>query len=292
MSLATALAAAAGAVAGAGLAAAGWSFARGAAGRLWALMERALVLVDELVAPVRRADRAGARASSRDRTRLAISATLGGLTLGWALAGMVAGLIAAVASGSIVPRAIGWRARRYRRAIDEAAAATARALAGALAAGRSIRDSFGVAAREIEGPASRELASVAAELELGVPTDQALESLRERSRSQRIDLIVAAIVLQRRAGGNLAKLLRSIGATIEESDRLRDEARAASAQARFTSTIVLAMPVAALVLAELAAPGMVARVAGSSIGIWMVGVALGLQLAGALLVRRISRVEL
>jgi tight adherence protein B len=133
---------------------------------------------------------------------------------------------------------------------------------------------------------------VAAELELGVPTDQALESLRERSRSQRIDLIVAAIVLQRRAGGNLAKLLRSIGATIEESDRLRDEARAASAQARFTSTIVLAMPVAALVLAELAAPGMVARVAGSSIGIWMVGVALGLQLAGALLVRRISRVEL
>ena len=269
-----------------------WSAARGAASRVERWIERLLEFGDQLIAPVRRAERAGTRVASRDRRRLAAASTLAGLGLGWLLAGPIAGALAAVVAASIVPRVVGLRARRDREAIDRAAAEIARALAGALAAGRSVRASFGVAAAELGGPARRELAAVAAELELGVATESALDSLRRRARSRRIDLVVAAVALQRRAGGDLATLLRSIAATIEESDRLRDEARAASAQARFTSTIVLVMPVAAIALGELAAPGSASRVVGSAIGLWLVGIAVAMQVAGAVMVRRISRVEL
>ena len=292
MNVAVGLGALAGALAGAALATAFWAATQGARGRIWGWIERSLAFADGLIAPLRRAERSGTRASSRDRVRLVAAATAVGLVVGWGLAGPIVAIVSAAVCGSLVPRAVGSRARRYRQAVDQAAAAVARALAGALAAGRSVRASVGVASGELRGPAADELAAVAAALELGVPTDQALDSLRDRCRSRRIDLIVAAITLQRRAGGDLATLLRSIAGTIEESDRLRDEARAASAQARFTSTIVLAMPVAAALLGELAAPGTVSRIGGSPVALWMVGVALAMQVAGGLIVRRMARVEL
>ena len=50
-------------------------------------------------------------------------------------------------------------------------------------------------------------------------------------RSRRIDLIVAGVSVQRRAGVNLVELLRRIVTAIEDQDRVEEEARAASAQA-------------------------------------------------------------
>jgi len=258
--------------------------------RVGDLIEGVALVGERVLAPLRRADRAGTAASGREQIRLTACAGATGLALGWVGFGFLSGLLGSVALGWIASRAVAFRARRYRREVDAGAAAAGRALAGALAAGRSVRAAFGVAAQELEGPVAHELSAVAAEMELGVPTELSLESLRGRVQSNRMDLIVAAVLLQRRSGGNLASLLRSIAATIEESDRLRDEARAASAQARFTSTIVLAMPVGVVALSELASPGLGARVMSSGFGVWLVGIAVGLQVGGALLVRRISRV--
>ena len=52
------------------------------------------------------------------------------------------------------------------------------------------------------------------------------------------DTIVAAILLQRDAGGDLAGLLRSIAAGLEEAARVEADARSATAQARFTAWLV------------------------------------------------------
>jgi tight adherence protein B len=102
---------------------------------------------------------------------------------------------------------------------------------------------------------------------------------------------VAAIRLQRRSGGNLAALLRDVAAALEDQGRLEADARAETAQARFTSTVVLAMPFCLLALYELVSPGTVGRLAGSAIGAWLIGAAVAMQAAGALLVRRLARVD-
>ena len=77
----------------------------------------------------------------------------------------------------------------------------------------------------------------------------------------RWDTIVAAILLQRDAGGDLAGLLRAIAAALEDAARVEADARSATAQARFTAWLVALLPVGAAVLAELADPGYVARAA-------------------------------
>jgi tight adherence protein B len=102
---------------------------------------------------------------------------------------------------------------------------------------------------------------------------------------------VAACVLQRRAGGDLAGLLRDSARAMEDQSRLEDEVRSATAQARFTAMLVVLMPVGGGLLAELASPGWFAGLWSSFLTAWLVGIALMLQLTAAVLTRRLGRVR-
>jgi tight adherence protein B len=205
--------------------------------------------------------------------------------------GARAGIVLAAAAAFVASRSLVWRRTRFRRRLDAGTSGAALALADALEAGHSVRGALTVAGQGLEGPIALEFRALARELQIGGETDSALERLRMRARSRRIDLIVAAVRIQRRSGGGLATLLRGVATTIEEHERLEAEARAASAQARFTSLIVLILPMLGLVLGEFASPGMLGRMTDSAAGIWLLGTALVLQLSGLLLVRRLSRVR-
>ncbi|MEX0992670.1 MAG: type II secretion system F family protein [Solirubrobacterales bacterium] len=276
----------------AGLALGLWadSTAQALAQRTSALTHSLISAVNAVVAPLRRAERVGTRASSRERSRLAILGAATGAVLGWLVTGVAGSIVCAAVMAAAMPRVLDWRAERYRRRVDQGAAGAALALAGALSGGHTVRASFGVIAGELKGPVAVELSHVAAELALGERTQSALEGLRERVRSTRIDMIVAAVLIQRRSGGDLATLLRGIADTIAEQDRLRDEARAASSQARFTANLVIAMPFAAIALGELASPGLVGQLMASTIGLSLLGVALAFQILGAVMVWRFARV--
>jgi tight adherence protein B len=281
------LAAAIGAVGAASLA---WESASRAGAGARAVLRSTARLLEEVLRPLRRAGSEGREATLSERRRLQLVFAAGTLPLALTVAHPLPAAGIALGAGLRAPRAVVWRRERYARRLGEGAAAAAARIADALASGHTTRAAIDLAAAELDGPIGRELRRVADELELGATTDAALAGLRERARSRRVDLLVAAIRLQRRSGGNLAALLRDIAAALDDRTRLEAEARAETAQARFTSTVVLAMPVCVLALGELAAPGTIGRLAGSQIGLWLVGAAAAMQLAGALLVRRLARV--
>ena len=164
-------------------------------------------------------------------------------------------------------------------------------MADALAGGHSLRGALSEATRAAGGAAGHELRRAAAELAAGAPTEQALEAMRARVRSQRLDTVVAACLLQRSAGGDLARLLRDSARAMEESSRLEGELRAATAQARFTGLLVVLLPLGGAFLAELASPGWAAGLMGSFLSAWLVGVALLLQAVAAVAIRRLGRVR-
>ena len=87
--------------------------------------------------------------------------------------------------------------------------------------------------------------------------------MRRRIGSPAIDVIVAGALLQRRAGGDLAQLLRSSARAFEDELRLLGEVRAATAQARFTGLVVVLLPLGGAGFAELASPGFVAGLSRS-----------------------------
>jgi tight adherence protein B len=167
----------------------------------------------------------------------------------------------------------------------------ATALADALGGGHSLRGAIAEAAAGVGGPAGAELRRTADELALGARTEDALAAMRARVRSHGIDTIVSAALIQRGAGGDLARLLRDCARALEDQARLEHDARAATAQARFTGVVVVLMPVGGALLAELASPGYLTRLAGSFLTAWLGGLALAMQAVAAVLIRRLGRVR-
>jgi tight adherence protein B len=243
----------------------------------------------DAIVPLGRVRREGYVPSTEEQRRLAL---LGSGAIG-AIAVLLTGFgplaVAAAAGpwsvGAIVTR----RGDGYRRAVERSVPEIASAIADAISGGHSVRGAVAAAARSLEGPSSAELARVAADLELGAPTSEALGAMRRRVRSDRVDSLCAALLSQQVAGGDVASLMRRLATAAADRDQVEDEARAATAQARFTGLLVVALPAGAALFAELLQPGFVSRVIAEPVSAAMLVAAAGLQLTGFAVIRRLGR---
>jgi tight adherence protein B len=263
---------------------------------LWealAAVERARVgaAVERVLAPLRRARREGALPSPPERRRLALVAAGSMLAAGWLLAGPTGGLVLALAGPWVALSVLRARRRRYLAELERDSPLVARALADALAGGHSIRGSIGEAARGLTGAAGTELARAGEALALGEATEVVLDRLRRRAPSGAYETMVAAMLLQREAGGDLSRLLRDLAENLEEALRLEGDARTATAQARFTGLVVAGLPVGAAALAELASPGYLRDLLRAPLSAWLLGCALAFQLVAMGLINRLARVK-
>ncbi|HEX8754567.1 MAG TPA: type II secretion system F family protein [Solirubrobacterales bacterium] len=268
------------------------------AGGLLALAAREALLASPAAArwlrlalePLQRAGREGYAPSSRERRRLGALGAGAAVLLGLLLGGVAVALPLAVAGPAIVAWAISSRRRRYRAAVERSLPEVATAIADSLSAGRSLRASLPAAAGYLDGPPAAELARLGAELDLGAPTAEAIAAWRRRMRSERVDAFAAALLSQRLAGGDLAGLLRRFAAGAAERDRVAEDARSATAQARFTGLLVVAMPTGGALFAELVQPGFLAKLLGSPVSAVLLALAGALQLVGFVAIKRFSRI--
>jgi len=240
--------------------------------------------------PLRRAAEEGYAPSTVERRRLAALATAAAIVAGWFFGGLALALPLAVAGPAAMGWAIGTRRRRYRRAIERSLPEVATAIADSLSAGRSLRASLPAAVASLDGPPAIELSRLAAELDLGAPTAMAVQGWRRRMRSERVDAFAAALLSQRLAGGDLAGLLRRFAAGAAERERVAEDARSATAQARFTGLLVVAMPTGGALFAELLQPGFLATLLASPPAAVLLALAIVLQIVGFFAIRRFSEV--
>jgi len=274
------------------------ALAGAAAGGLAAVAAREAVLATPALAawvrlalePLRRAGAEGYVPSTVERRRLAALGALAAVLAGWLLGGTTLALPLAVAGPALAAWAVRARRARYRRAVERALPEVALAVADSLGAGRSLRASLAASVASLAGPPAVELARIGAELELGSPTGATVAAWRRRMRSQRVDALAAALLSQRTAGGDLASLLRRFAEGAAERDRVAEEARTATAQARFTGLLVVAMPSGGAVFAELLQPGFLGKLLGSPAATVLLALAAALQVAGFFAIRRFSRV--
>lgn len=244
----------------------------------------------ETIEPLRLAGREGRAPTELERRRLALLGVLAILAAALLVVGPGPAPFLAAAGPAAAASLVARRRAAYRRAVERAIPAVATAIADALSAGRSPRAALAGAAASLEGPAATELERVGRELELGASTREALTRMRSRVESGRVDALAAALFSQQLAGGDLAALLRRFAAAAAERERSMADARTATAQARFTGLLVVAMPVGAALLAELIDPGFVSGLLAHGAALPLLALAAGLQLAGFAAITRLSRV--
>ncbi len=231
----------------------------------------------------------GERISRRDRMHVYIA--LG--PAGFICAGYVVDPVAGAIFSAILPwcvlRLARWRGRVLDRKIEMDIPDLCRALADMVGGGHSLRGALTEIASNWAGPLGGELRQMQIELALGVSTEKALERINARSESRLLDIFVSSLMLQRRVGGDLSRLLRDIADKAEDRARLLVEAHTASTQARFTASLVLLIPLTAVLIAQLAYPGFLAASLGSFVAIWLAGLSLVLQTIGFVVIRRMSQ---
>jgi len=271
------------------------AFGAGAAGVLaaWECLAavegtRVPAALGRVLEPVGRAGREGREPTRPERHRLALLAAAALLAGGWIVGGPGFAVVAGVAGPALALAAVRARRRRYAAELRRGAPMAARALADALAAGHSVRGAIAATAPPLPGAPGHELRAAAAGLALGDATEAVLERLRRRAACPAWDTIVAGILLQRDAGGDLAALLRDLAASLEAAERQQREARAATEQARFTARLVLLLPPAAALLAELGSPGFVASLLTDPVSTPLVAAAAVLELAAIATIRRLA----
>jgi tight adherence protein B len=218
---------------------------------------RPAAAIGRVLSPLRLAGRTGRMPTTPERRRLSILGAGALLAAGWLVAGPLAGVVLGAAGPAAIGPVLAARHRRWRRSLADGVPTVARALADALAGGHSVRGALEDLGRTgaVPGAAGSELRAAARQLALGARTDAVLETLRRRAADPAWDTLVAAILLQRDAGGDLAALLRSIAHAREHARRVEADAHNLTAQARATARLVAGLPCVALGFAELASPG-------------------------------------
>ena len=199
---------------------------------------------------------------------------------------------AAVVGAAVLAGLIGARRsadRRMRTGLALQLPELAAGLAATLAAGRSLRQALQRAATETPPPLGREIERAVEEIEVGARVEDALERMAVRLGERDLQILATAIMVQRIAGGNLARSLGDLAGRLEERRRLQAEVSTATAQARMTAWLVALLPALGAVVVEGAAPGTLVRTLGHGPGLALTITSFSIQGAGALLVAHIVR---
>lgn len=167
----------------------------------------------------------------------------------------------------------------------------ARLLANGAQAGLGVRRSVELAAREMDEPASGELAQVASEMGVGQSLAGALRHLSERLPSRELVVLVQTLVIQAKAGGALVTALQNIADTLDERRQLRREMKTAVVGATFSGYAVVLMGGGAVILMNMFSPGALDTMFTNLTGQLALGAAVLLFVVGFVVIGRLSKVR-
>lgn len=164
-------------------------------------------------------------------------------------------------------------------------------MSNSLRAGFSFLQTMDSLSKEMAAPISTEFGRALQEMRLGTHTEEALQNMATRIRSEDLELIIIAVNIQRQVGGNLAQILDNIAATINERVRIKAEIKTMTAQGRISGVIVGLLPVFIAIIITFLNPAYISTLITHPIGLVMTGGAILSEAIGILLIRKIVNVE-
>ena len=219
---------------------------------------------------------------------LSLAGGILGMTAGHGLWGPAGGCVSGVLLCVVYLKL---RIHRRQRAFSNQLGDTLLMVANAMRAGFSFVQSMDMVSREMAAPMGDEFAKVMAEIRLGATIEAALENMALRIGSNDFQLMVAAVLIQRQVGGNLAQILDTIGGTVQNRIRMKREVRTLTAQGRSAGYILAALPFAMAGILSLLQPGYLQPLLENELGRMAVAGALALEVIGFLVIQRIVDID-
>jgi tight adherence protein B len=202
-------------------------------------------------------------------------------------AALAVGFVAALFPLTYTRRAAATRLRKFEEQFPEALEFVSRSMR----AGHAFSVALDLVHREFPDPLAAEFRRAFEEQNLGQPIDIVLRKLTERVPSMDVRFFAAAVVLQKRTGGNLAELLDKLAYIIRERFKLRARIRAVSAQGLMSGRILASIPPAVALLMFVVNPNYARFFVADPMGHRLLAAGLGLQVLGYSIIRKIVSIE-
>jgi Flp pilus assembly protein TadB len=153
---------------------------------------------------------------------------------------------AAAGGASMVRAAISARCRSLQATRQDAVLEATRMLRQLLETGAtSVNQAIAMLAERGPVPLRSEFRRIASK---SIGRRQAWKEARERIGEPLFDMLAAAVLIQRPGGGELAPLFADLESSVTAAQEVEREARALQAQARSASSIIVALPMAFLLI--------------------------------------------
>jgi tight adherence protein B len=211
--------------------------------------------------------------------------------VGWAVARAPGIGIALVIAGVV-------RAVRRRRAlavspimVEERFADAVGALAAAVRSGASLTQAIRYATTEAAPPVRDDLTQIVTQLDTGIALEHALRSWPDVRPSANVELVVGALELHRRSGGDLPAVLDQVVGAIRDRVSITREVRSLTAQARMSAWILGLLPVGFFAFLWVTSRRDIEGAMSTPVGVACVVVGLLLELGAFAWIRKLLVVE-
>ena len=165
-------------------------------------------------------------------------------------------------------------------------------LTRAIRAGHPLSSGMRMVAEEGPLEVAEEFRRTFEEQRFGLPFDEALLGMVDRTDMVDVRIFAIAVLVQREVGGNLAEILENLSTTIRRRFYLRRQLRVYTAQGRMTGYALAALPIFLGFIIFLLQPEYIMVLFTTKLGWFLLGTALIMQLIGALWIRKIIDIEM
>ncbi len=165
-------------------------------------------------------------------------------------------------------------------------------MANSLRVGFSLFQAMKSLSEEMSPPLATEFSRTLQEINLGTRVDDSLENLSDRVKSDDLELVVMAMIIQRQVGGNLSEVLDNIAHTIQERIKIQREIQTLTAQGKISGLVVGFMPFALALILFIINPEYMTTLFTHPLGLVMLAMAFCSQMIGVFLIRKIVNIKM
>ena len=195
-------------------------------------------------------------------------------------------------AGALGPIAWFKRARAQRQqAFNEQLDPGLQLMANSVLATQNLVDGFESLAKHGSPPLSQEAELLVKELRIGNSIDQAMTNLALRCQNRNVDSVVTALAIGRRTGGNLPKVLESTAKVLRETMRVEGLMASKTAEGKASGVVMAGLPIFFTIAMSVIDPDWMAPLYNDVIGNVILAVVIGLTLAGGMLIRKVSTID-
>jgi tight adherence protein B len=164
-------------------------------------------------------------------------------------------------------------------------------LAAALRAGHSLVAALSAVVESSPEPSTSEFRRVVAEEQLGVPLEDALQTVVERMDNPDLDQVALVARLQRETGANAAEVIDRVIETVRSRADLRRLVRTLTTQGRMSRWVLTCLPIALALFLPLVSHGYLDPLLHRSTGQLLLVVAAVMVAAGSVAIGKIVDIK-